>query len=203
MLIWLCAALATLDSDGRGAADDAVCMARLAGGDATAIGALYDRHARPVYSLALRILREEADAEDLVQEVFAEIWRRASAYEPARGTVAAWLLTIARSRALDRLRARRSRPDIGAGSDEGVTSELAGQEAGPVDRLVADEDARRVRIALDTLPLLQRLAIELAYFEGLTHREIAERLEQPLGTVKTRIRVGLARLRDALVGEGA
>ena len=145
----------------RGADDregDLAALARMAQGDGDALAELYDRHARPVYSLALRILRDVRDAEDIVQEVFAQAWRQASRYSASRGVVAAWLMTLARSRAIDRLRAR------------------------------------------DDLPLLQRVAIELAYFEGLTHVEIADRLEQPLGTVKTRIRLALGKLREVLAG---
>lgn len=159
---------------------------------------LYDRHARPIYSLALRILGEPAEAEDVVQDVFSQAWRQASAYSASRGAVAAWLLTLTRSRAIDRLRARRARP-MGV-RDERVADTLA--DAGPPADLqvLSSEQVVRVRAALDELPLLQRAAVELAYFEGLTHAEIAARLEQPLGTVKTRIRLAMLRLRDVLAG---
>lgn len=200
MLMWLCAALAGLAPDDLESGDDRVSMSRLAAGDSAAFAALYDRHVRPVYSLALRILGDEGDAEDLVQEVFAQAWRRSSSYEAARGTVTAWLLTITRSRAIDRLRARRARPDFGSAADPEALDVLPAPGARPDDQLLADEDARKVRAALEQLPLLQRLALELAYFEGLTQSEIAERLEEPLGTVKTRIRAGLLKLRDALSG---
>jgi RNA polymerase sigma-70 factor, ECF subfamily len=198
MLIWLCAAIVRVATDQAVAADDRACVGRAAAGDASAIADLYDRHARPIYSLALRILRDEADAEDLVQEVFAGAWRRAKTYDPARGTVAAWLLMMTRSRGIDRLRARQARPITSAAVDADAAGEVAAPDAGPADLILAEEDARRIHAALDALPLVQRLAIELAYFEGLTQREIAERLEQPLGTIKTRIRLGLTRLRDAL-----
>jgi RNA polymerase sigma-70 factor (ECF subfamily) len=201
MLMWLCAALAGLAPDERGSGDDRVAMSQLAAGDPVAFAALYDRHVRPVYSLALRILGDEGDAEDLVQEVFAYAWRRSSSYESNRGTVMAWLLTITRSRAIDRLRARRARPDHRTAADPETLDVLPAQGAGPDDQVLADEDARKVRAALERLPLLQRLALELAYFEGLTQSEIAERLEAPLGTVKTRIRAGLLKLREALSGE--
>ena len=159
---------------------------------------LYDRHARPIYSLALRILGDTTEAEDIVQEVFSQAWKQASRYNASRGAVGAWLLTLARSRAIDRLRAKRARP--GGISDERVTGQLI--DAGPpVDSLVlSSEQVARVRAALDELPLLQRAAIELAYYEGLTHAEIADRLEQPLGTVKTRIRLAMLKLRDVLAG---
>lgn len=159
---------------------------------------LYDRHARPIYSLALRILGDSTEAEDVVQDVFSQAWRQAPRYSASRGAVAAWLLTLTRSRAIDRLRARRARP---AGvSDQRVADNLA--DAGPPadSQVLSSEHVARVRAALDELPLLQRAAIELAYFEGLTHAEIADRLEQPLGTVKTRIRLAMLRLRDALAG---
>lgn len=203
MLIWLSAALASFGIEGGSAADDRACLARIAAGDATAVAALFDRHVRALYSLALRILRDEGDAEDLVQEVFADAWRRAGAYDASRGTVAAWLLMMTRSRAIDRLRARRARPPFDAGSSSDVIAAVASTGSGPADQMLADEEARRVRTALEALPLVQRLAIELAYFEGLTQREIAERLDEPLGTIKTRIRLGLTRLRDALAEEPA
>jgi RNA polymerase sigma-70 factor (ECF subfamily) len=198
MLMWLCAVLARVDDDDRGAADDRVYVRRMAAGDPSALAALYDRHGRALYSLALRIVRDEGEAEDLVQEVFAEAWRRSASYEPSRGAVVAWLLTMTRSRAIDRVRARRARPNGRAAFDEAAVADVAAPAAGPVDQIAAAEDARRIRAALDDLPFAQRLAIELAYFEGLTQREIAERLEEPIGTVKTRIRLGLLRLRDAL-----
>lgn len=170
----------------------------MARGDGEAVAELYDRHARPIYSLALRILGDVTEAEDVVQEVFSQAWRQASRYSASRGAVAAWLLTLARSRAIDRLRARRARP-------AGVTDHrAAGQvvDAGPpVDsQVLSSEQVARVRAALEELPVLQRAAIELAYYEGLTHAEIAARLEEPLGTVKTRIRLAMMKLRDVLAG---
>jgi len=162
------------------------------------VAELYDRHARPIYSLALRILGDATEAEDIVQEVFSQAWKQAARYDASRGAVGAWLLTLARSRAIDHLRAKRARP--GEVSDERVAGQLV--DAGPpADSLVlSSEQVARVRAALDELPLLQRAAIELAYYEGLTHAEIADRLEQPLGTVKTRIRLAMLKLRDVLAG---
>jgi RNA polymerase sigma-70 factor (ECF subfamily) len=181
-------------SEGR--ADDVAALARMANGDADALGELYDRHARAVYSLARRILHDPADAEDVVQDVFAQAWRQASRYSATRGVVAAWLLMLARSRAIDRLRARRTRPvEV---SDNRPAAELV--DTGPPAewQALSAEQAARVRAALAELPVLQRVAIELAYFEGCTQAEIAARLEQPLGTVKTRIRVALMKLREVL-----
>jgi RNA polymerase sigma-70 factor (ECF subfamily) len=197
--MWLFA-LARARSDARtdDSAPDRQTVARLVRGDADALRELYERYARPVYSLAARILRDQSDAEDIVQEVFAQAWRQAARYDAARGTVAGWLLMQARSRAIDRLRGRQSRPDqpgvdpaTVAGADPHNTPDL---------QAVHSEEVGRVRRALGELPLLQRTAIELAYYEGLTHTEIAARLELPLGTVKTRIRQGLLKLRDAMEG---
>jgi RNA polymerase sigma-70 factor (ECF subfamily) len=179
-------------------AADQAALARMAQGDGDAVAELYDRHARPIYSLALRILGDATEAEDVVQDVFSQAWRQAARYSASRGAVGAWLLTLARSRAIDRLRARRSRP-AGATDDRAVGQVV---DAAPtVDaQVLSSEHVARVRAALDELPMLQRAAIELAYFEGLTHAEIAARLEQPLGTVKTRIRLAMLKLRDALAG---
>ena len=199
--MWLFAALATLPAGGREQGGEMVRVAQAAAGDDAALAALYDAHARAVYSLALRVVGDESDAEDVVQEVFAQAWRQADRYDATRGTVAAWLLTMTRTRAIDRLRARRARPDSRVTTPDDACVDLPATTVDPGDVLAAAEDAARVRQALQDLPLLQRLAIELAYFEGLTQSEIAERLEQPLGTIKTRIRLGLLKLRDALSGE--
>lgn len=170
-------------------------VGRLASGDVDAAAELYDRHAGKVLGLARRILRNDSDAEDVVQEVFSQAWRTATRYTAGRGTVAGWLLMIARTRAIDRLRARRARPDATADA----LVDLVPSDAVPLtDQLVADEQAARVREALTSLPPDQRTALELAYFEGLTQSEIAERLTTPLGTVKTRMRTALAVLRRSL-----
>src|SRR6478736_6599916 len=196
-LLW-----AVIDRSGRGwtedRAGDHAALARMARGEGDAVAELYDRHARPIYSLALRILGDTTEAEDIVQEVFSQAWKQAARYSAARGAVGAWLLTLARSRAIDRLRARRSRPV--AATDDRAADLVA--DAGPAvdSQVLSSEHVARVRAALDELPMLQRAAIELAYFEGLTHAEIADRLEQPLGTVKTRIRLAMLKLRDVLAG---
>jgi RNA polymerase sigma-70 factor (ECF subfamily) len=177
-------------------------IGRVAKGDAEALAVLYDRHERAVYSLVFRIVRDQADAEDVVQEVFSQAWAQASRHDASRGAVGAWLLTIARSRAIDRLRARRARPDS-APADERDVGLLRDPEPAQDAQLLTREKAARLRSALERLPVLQRVAIELAYYEGLSQSEIAERLEQPLGTIKTRMRLALLKLREALAGAEA
>lgn len=177
---------------------DHSALERMSRGDHEAVAELYDRHGRIVYSLALRIVQDTADAEDVVQEVFSQAWRHASRYQAPRGSVVAWLMIMTRSRAIDRIRGRRSRPepmDADAGPSDMPDT------AAPVDeQLALTGQATQLRAAVEELSLLQRVAIELAFYEGLTHIEIAERLELPLGTVKTRIRQGLLKLKDRLAG---
>jgi RNA polymerase sigma-70 factor (ECF subfamily) len=177
---------------------DQAALGRMARGDHQALAELYDRHARPVFSLALRILQERGEAEDVVQEVFAQAWTQAARYDTARGAVAAWLLNMARSRAIDRLRSKRARPE-GAADSEPALDQMPAVGVPQDVQLLSDEQVARLRSALGELPALQRIALELAYYEGLTHAEIADRLEQPLGTVKTRIRQAMIKLRESMV----
>jgi RNA polymerase sigma-70 factor, ECF subfamily len=161
-------------------------LTRLAAGDQHALAEFYDIYAPLVNGLALRIVRDTADAEDVVQEVFVQVWRQASRYDPKRGSPEAWLCTMARTRALDRLRRRSSRR-------EDVEESAPATSAAP-----RNEERLAVREALLGLSADQRRALELAYFEGLTQTEIAFRLGEPLGTVKTRIRTAMMRLRERL-----
>lgn len=179
-------------------ADDREDLQRLAAGDGDAAARLYDRHARAVYSLVLRIVNDEGDAEDVVQEVFAQAWRQAARYDASRGAVGAWLLMMARSRAIDKLRSARARPGSHGADDATAIDDMPAPLRDAPSAIIDAENARLVQRALTELPLLQRLVIELAYYEGLTQREIADRLEQPLGTIKSRLRLGLLKLRDAL-----
>ena len=175
--------------------DDAVIIARLARRDMDAAAELYDRHAGQILALARRILRNDGDAEEVVQDVFAQAWRTAESFQWSRGTVRAWLLMITRTRALDRLRARGARPDLAA-EPYVETGDL--HSLSPADQMLSDEQAVQVREALSSLPQPQREAIELAYFAGLTQSEIAARLTEPLGTIKTRMRTALQALRERL-----
>jgi len=194
--MWFLAALARMQPATESQAEDVSCLRRIASGDGGAAAGLYDRHSRALYSLILRIVGDEAEAEDVLQEVFAQAFRQASRYDTSRGAVAAWLLMMARSRAIDRLRARRTRFEGRTG--EVTLEEMPDAQPSVASVMLNDEQTRSVQRALGELPLMQRIAIELAYYEGLSHSEIAERLEQPLGTVKTRIRLGLLKLRDVL-----
>lgn len=154
---------------------------------------LYDRYAPQVYALARRIVRNDGDAEDVVQDVFSQAWRTAASYDRQRGSVIGWLLTITRTRAIDKLRSRHARP---AADGAVLPDSLPAAEA--PDVLVVAEQAALVRQALLDLPAAQRTALELAYYEGLTQTEIAARLAEPLGTVKTRMRTALQTLRARL-----
>ena len=172
----------------------------MAGGDSSALAALYDRHARAIYSLALRILTDAAEAEDVVQDVFTQAWRQATRYDASRAPVVGWLMIMTRARSLDRLRRRRAR--IATTEMDPATPHPKDPDVDQETLAITAEQADRLRGALRDLPDGQRAAIELAYYEGLSQSDIAERLQQPLGTVKTRIRTGLLKLRDALAGRG-
>ncbi len=195
--MWLLAALARMQPASGSQAEDLESLRRLVSGDQEAAARLYDRHARALYSLILRIVGDEGEAEDVLQEVFVQAFRQAGRYDSSRGAVAAWLLMMARSRAIDRLRARRTRVE-GRTGEVAVLNDVPDSQPDASSAMLHEEQTRIVREALAELPLLQRMAIELAYYEGLSHTEIAQRLEQPLGTVKTRIRLGLLKLRDVL-----
>ena len=176
---------------------DLSLIRRVAEGDADALEALYDRHTAMLYQLALRIVRVAADAEEVLQQAWLKVWDRAGDHEPSRGSVIGWLLAIVRGRALDRQRSRTARRKA-----EGAL-ELSATPSAP-DPLTGAEQLQihqRVRLALQRLDPHYRQVLESAYFEGLTQTQIAERLEAPLGTVKTWTRRGLVRLRELLPEE--
>ncbi len=159
------------------------------GGDQSALAELYDRHSSIVYAVALRVLGDAAAAEDVLQEVFLQLWRKPAAFDAARGNLGVWLAVITRNRAIDALRKRKPETDI-----EDVIVSVAPDLAGDADRARA---SLRVREVLGAMPALQRTALEMAYFEGMSHSEIAVKTGEPLGTIKTRIRAGLMTLRKA------
>lgn len=169
---------------------------RMSAGDRDAFTRFYDRYSPLVFPLILRIVRDRSDAADVLQDVFWEAWQGAGSYDPKRGTPEAWMITRARTRAIDRIRAVRRRGETFVPPvDEGAAPAPPDPGGDAAERA---EDRGIIRSALDALPHAQREAIELAYYAGLTQTEIAARLKQPLGTVKTRIRLGLERLRDAV-----
>lgn len=172
-------------------------IAQIALGNERALAELYDATSRIVYGLVLRIVEEPSAAEDVTLEVYMQVWRTAGTYSPARGTILSWLVTLARTRAIDLLRSRRVRAQYAENSTQELFS-LPHPGPNPQDSSVQAGTARVVRKALTELPAEQREAIELAFFAGLTQSEIAERKSLPLGTVKTRIRLGMVRLRESL-----
>lgn len=171
-------------------------MRRMAKGDHGALGQCYDAMGPVVFSLAVRMLRDRQAAEDVSQDIFVQVWRQAGNYDTSRGTPEAWIMMIARTRILDRLRSRSA----------GIVLKPVGENLPdapdatdwPEDLAVTREDAVYVREALAELPEDQKQAVELAFFDGLTHVEISEKLNVPLGTIKTRIRLGLLKIKDRL-----
>jgi RNA polymerase sigma-70 factor (ECF subfamily) len=181
------------------ASSDLELLARIQAGDSSALDVLYGRYAPPVYSLVWKVLQNAEEAEDVALDVFWQIWRQADRYDPSRGAPPAWIFTVARSRAIDRLRARHRREDRTVSFDDpGTNLDPLDEEAAP-DQVASFRQTRdAVREAMKSLSPVQREAVELAFFKGLTHVEIARKLRQPLGTIKTRIRQGLIRLRKKL-----
>jgi len=190
---------AGLDSGDSRARENAELLRRMAGGDRDALAELYDRLSRPLYSTARHILNDASEAQDVVHDVFLALWQSAASFDAARGAVFSWAVALTRNRSIDRLRTRTNRARLLGGSipdDLGYDSEAGAP--GIHDWAELGERADAVRTAVDALPPEQRRALELAFFSGLTQKEIAERLNEPIGTIKARIRRGLLKLRDML-----
>jgi RNA polymerase sigma-70 factor (ECF subfamily) len=177
--------------------DDAQLITKVAMGDRIAFGTLYDRFAAPLYSLALKMLGNEAEAQDLLQEVFLSVWNKADTFRADRGSAFSWVVAQLRNRAIDRIRSRRRRgelleanaPDLEPSGSATLSSS---------QNCEVSERAREVRSAMGQLTEEQRQVLRLAFFEGLTQVEISEKLEEPLGTIKARAHRGMARLRTLL-----
>ncbi len=200
-----------------GAAEDANLVRELAAGSEAALGTLYDRYGDAIFAAAYRLTSDRGVAEEVVQETFLTLWNRAELFDPSAGSLSAWLHTIGRNRAVDRLRAAGRRPQLvtlsSSGRDESETQALeravaggtvmagAAQPPGPEEAAAAADRRDAIRSAVAAMPEVERTVILLAYQEELSQTEIAERLAWPLGTVKTRTRRALLRLREALGGE--
>jgi RNA polymerase sigma-70 factor (ECF subfamily) len=171
----------------------------VARGDIASFEALFDRYSGTLYALLLRILGNPEDAQEVLQETFVKVWTSAKMFDAVRGSEAAWLISIARSRGIDKLRSRRIRVDRenDAGREISIQSSFVEKTTG-AEEAIRSEERTAVRGALAELPEAQRVALELAYFEGLSQSEIAERLGEPLGTVKTRMQLGMKKLRERL-----
>lgn len=177
--------------------DERQLIERLRARDQAALNALYERYSNVVYAIALRIIGQTAEAEDVVVDCFWQVWQQAANYDTARGQVRTWIVTIARSRALDRLRALRRAPVVSVEDDLRSVQETRAEDNPEHETWLAEQSAL-VRQALATLPREQREALALAYYRGLSQSEIAEQLGEPLGTIKTRIRLGMMKLREQL-----
>jgi RNA polymerase sigma-70 factor (ECF subfamily) len=171
---------------GSSRSEDQELINRLRKGDKSAFREVYARYSQVVFNLALRMLRSREEAEEVVQEIFLQVWNKADSYDSQRGAISTWIVNIARSRSIDKLRTLGYR---------GQTTEL-----NDFSRIIEDREESRkiIREALDSLPDNQRIAIEMVFFEGLTHIEAAERLNEPVGTIKTRIRLGVAKLKEKI-----
>jgi RNA polymerase sigma-70 factor, ECF subfamily len=184
-------------SEDRGA-DQARLIAAMAKGDKAALSNLYDQLSGPLYSLAQRMLGDAAESQDLVQDIFLQLWQTADTYDTSRGSVFSWSATLIRNRAIDRIRMRQRRSELLANAAPDLQPASLTGAADSAGSLWLREKAEAVRQALDELPHDQQQAIEFAYFSGLTQQEIATRLNEPLGTIKARIRRGLLKLKESL-----
>ncbi|MBM2809916.1 MAG: sigma-70 family polymerase sigma factor [Chloroflexi bacterium] len=181
---------------------DQALMERVVSRDPSALDVLYERYARAVYSLVYRILGDGSAAEDVVQEVFLKLWKQPESYNAERGALGSWLLSVAHNRAIDQLRRRKSREEHPLPELRESEELVADGALDPADLAGLNEAAAAIRRALAQIPPAQRRAIEMAFFEGKTHVEIAAELDEPLGTAKTRIRLGMRKLRSILEAEG-
>lgn len=181
--------------------EEAALLGAVARGERDPLRTLYDRLSGHALAVALRVLGSRPEAEEVVQDAFVEVWTRARSFDGARGSARTWVLSIARNRAIDRLRTRGAN----ARMVDGVRNEGGGPERGatPLESAERRETRERIQEALAALPAEQRKALELGYFEGLSQSEIAERLGEPLGTVKSRVRAALEKLGSALTGGDA
>ncbi len=183
--------------------DDLTLIAAISQGDSQALEALYDRYAAVVYRMALRIVKNQELAEDIVQEVFWRVWRRSSSFERGRGRVAQWLFGVAHNLCIDELRRMRSRPiSVYEDVEHPLIQQLPDEHTDVASEAWQAEQRRMITDMLDQLPNAQRQAIEMAYFGGMSHQEIATRLNRPLGTIKTRVRLGLHKLKSLLSANG-
>jgi RNA polymerase sigma-70 factor (ECF subfamily) len=180
-------------------ATSAALLPAIAQGNTSAFEELYDRHASTVYGLLLRMLANADDAQEVLQETFVKAWTSASMFDAVRGSEVAWLISIARSRGIDRLRSRRTRAERENEAGREISTFTAFVEkATSANDVIHAGERQAVHRALAELPEAQRIALELAYFEGLSQSEIAARLSQPLGTIKTRMQLGMKKMRDRL-----
>ncbi|WP_438483509.1 sigma-70 family RNA polymerase sigma factor [Oleiharenicola lentus] len=178
--------------------EQAALLAAMANGDKNALASLYDSLSRPLYSLAYRITNDSSEAQDIVQDVFLQLWRKASSYDTSRGSVFSWAATLTRNRSIDRIRMRKRHAELLAESAHDLQPASSNSGDNSAETLWVREKADAVRAALMQLAPDQKKAIELAFFNGLTQQEIAAKLDEPLGTIKARIRRGLLKLRESL-----
>ena len=180
--------------------DDVELLALVTIGRREALEALYQKYSTPVFSLSISMLRDREATEEITQDVFFNVWRRSASYQASRGSVSAWIFGIAHNRAVDELRRRRRRGPFADMEDLDMERYLlpSGAETDPLDRATLNETRRQVRRAINQLNAEQKDVVLLAYFKGYTHTEIAEKLQQPLGTVKTRMRLAVRKLKQVL-----
>lgn len=183
--------------------NDAKLIKLIVDGDSGALSELYDRYSRLVFSLALKTVGDQASAEEIAQDVFFRVWEKAGTYQPEQAKVSTWLTSIARYRSIDMLRRRGVRPESNsiAWPDLSPGSMPSTDGRRPEDSAAQSLQAQRVRAAINRLPIEQQQALEMAYFYGYTHSQIAATLDIPLGTIKTRIRLGMQKLRKMLIEE--